>query len=82
MHARQVPNAISTFDVGESVFIERQNEKLLWANEIGPLTRRELKIAGAVAYWAEGSKSKPWRTKEVVAFVNSDAFMIRCLWRS
>jgi Homeodomain-like domain len=58
------------------VFIERQNEKLQWANEIGPLTERELLIAGAVAYWAEGTKAKPWRTYERVTFVNSDPHLI------
>src|SRR5687767_15554406 len=42
------------------VFVERQNEKLGWATEIGELTDRELLIAGAVGYWAEGAKSKPW----------------------
>ena len=58
------------------VFVERQNEKLAWSNEIGVLSDREVLIAGAVAYWAEGRKAKPWRTYEVVAFVNSDAAMI------
>lgn len=59
------------------VYIERQNEKLGWANSIGLLSDRELLIAGAVAYWAEGSKSKPWRSSEQVTFINSDAGMIR-----
>ena len=40
------------------VFIERLNEKLGWANKIGDLTERELLIAGAVAYWAEGAQSR------------------------
>lgn len=34
-------------------------------------------IAGAVAYWAEGTKSKPWRVNEQIAFINSDVDMIR-----
>jgi transposase len=63
------------------VFIERQNEKLQWVNEIGPLTERELLIAGAVAYWAEGAKSKPWRPCERVDFINSDPDMIRLFMR-
>ena len=58
-------------------FIERQNEKLVWANEIGELTDRELLIAGAVAYWAEGSKAKPWRPTESMIFTNSDPDMIK-----
>ena len=60
-----------------AVFIERQNEKLGWANEIGELTDRELLIAGAVAYWAEGGKSKPHRPSESMTFINSDPNMIR-----
>lgn len=45
--------------------------------EIGELTDRELFIAGIVAYWAEGSKAKPWNTSQRVTFVNSDEGMIR-----
>jgi transcriptional regulator with XRE-family HTH domain len=64
-----------------TTFVERQNEKLRWANELGELSDRELLIAGAVAYWAEGTKSKPWRRSEAVRFVNSDPGMIRLfLW--
>lgn len=59
------------------VLTERQKEKQGWADDIGSLSERELLIAGAVAYWAEGSKSKPWRTSETVTFINSDAGMIR-----
>ena len=44
---------------------------------LGPLTDRELLVAGAVAYWAEGAKAKPWRPSERVTFVNSDAGMIQ-----
>jgi transcriptional regulator with XRE-family HTH domain len=56
---------------------ERSAEKQRWANTIGVLSERELLIAGTVAYWAEGTKSKPWRPCERVVFVNSDADMIR-----
>ncbi|MGZ4199795.1 MAG: hypothetical protein ACXVP1_06365, partial [Thermoleophilia bacterium] len=58
-------------------FIERQNETLRWATQLGELSDRELLIAGAVAYWAEGSKSKPWRHDESVTFINSDPDMVR-----
>ena len=64
-----------------AVFIERQNEKLGWANKIGELTDRELLIAGAVAYWAEGAKSKPWRHSEAFRFANSDPGMVRLFLR-
>ncbi len=63
------------------VFAERQNEKLGWANEIGELTDREVLIAGAVAYWAEGAKAKPWRPIERLKFVNSDPGMIQLFLR-
>ncbi len=32
--------------------------------------------AAAVAYWCEGSKSKPWRRAERLTFINSDAALI------
>jgi transposase len=51
------------------------------AAEIGAMSERELLIAGAVAYWAEGAKAKPWRTNERVQFINSDATMIRLFLR-
>lgn len=46
--------------------------------EIGPLTDREVLIAGAIAYWCEGSKAKPF---ERVIFVNSDPGLIRFFLR-
>lgn len=51
------------------------------AAQIGELSERELLIAGVVAYWAEGSKSKPWRQRDHVQFVNSDATMVRLFVR-
>lgn len=47
------------------------------AQEIGELTDREFLIAGAVSYWCEGSKSKPWRSSDRVIFMNSDPRLIR-----
>jgi transposase len=44
--------------------------------EIGELTDRELRIAGAIAYWCEGAKSKPYRRQEEVNFINSDPRLI------
>jgi hypothetical protein len=51
------------------------------ASQIGALTDRELLIAGAVAYWCEGAKSKPHRRSEQVTFVNSDPGLIRLFLR-
>jgi hypothetical protein len=47
------------------------------AAQIGRLSDRELVIAGAVAYWCEGSKNKSYRQHDNrVAFVNSDPKLI------
>lgn len=45
--------------------------------EMGTISRRDLFIAGVVAYWAEGTKQKPWAASPRVTFTNSDAGMIR-----
>ncbi|HTZ94413.1 MAG TPA: hypothetical protein VMB74_18635 [Streptosporangiaceae bacterium] len=46
------------------------------AAQIGQLSDRELVIAGAIAYWCEGSKSKPHRRCDQVGFINSDPQLI------
>jgi transcriptional regulator with XRE-family HTH domain len=51
------------------------------ATQIGELTDRELLIAGSIAYWCEGSKSKPYRRADRVIFVNSDPSLIRFFLR-
>jgi hypothetical protein len=56
-------------------------ESVAAAAEIGELTDRELLIAGAIAYWCEGTKSKPYRPANRVVFVNSDAGLIRFFLR-
>ena len=47
------------------------------AAQIGELTDREIILAGAIAYWCEGTKSKPYRIDEHVRFVNSDPALIK-----
>src|SRR5689334_539783 len=42
---------------------------------------RELLIAGAIAYWCEGGKSKPHRPSDRVMFINSDPALIRFFLR-
>lgn len=56
---------------------ERQAVRLAAASEIGQLSDREVLIAGAVAYWCEGSKDKSYRRIDRVAFINSDPALIR-----
>ncbi len=51
------------------------------AAQIGELTDRELLIAGAIAYWCEGAKSKPHRRSDQVNFINSDPALIRLFLR-
>lgn len=44
---------------------------------VGELSPREILLAGAVAYWCEGSKSKPYRQARRVIFINSDPALVR-----
>jgi transposase len=46
------------------------------AAQIGELSDREVLIAGAIAYWCEGAKSKPHRRSEQLDFINSDPQLI------
>jgi hypothetical protein len=47
------------------------------AAQVGELTDREILIVGAIAYWCEGAKSKPYRLDEQVSFINSDPALIQ-----
>jgi transcriptional regulator with XRE-family HTH domain len=51
------------------------------AAEVGLLNDREILIAGAIAYWCEGCKTKPHRPSEQMAFINSDPQLIRFFLR-
>ncbi|MFF4078965.1 hypothetical protein ACFYZN_06130 [Streptomyces sp. NPDC001777] len=55
---------------------ERRETRRRAEAEIGTMNPRELFLLGVGLYWAEGSKSKPYRTQERVTFVNSDPDMI------
>lgn len=46
------------------------------AAEVGSLTDREILIAGAIAYWCEGTKDKPYRQAGRVDFINNDPALI------
>ncbi len=46
------------------------------ADRVGGVSEAELLRAGALIYWCEGSKAKPWRRDESVAFINSDPGLI------
>lgn len=51
---------------------KREADRAAAAAEIGGLNQRELIIAGAVAYWCEGTKSKLHHHQERIAFINGD----------
>lgn len=73
--ARQVKNRRSR--------IQRQQTKFYAAKEVGDLDKRDILLLGAMAYWCEGSKDKPYRRQEHVDFINSDprlvSFFVRFL---
>lgn len=47
------------------------------ADSVPPLSRDELLRLGALVYWCEGEKEKPWRAaKGQVTFINSDPQLI------
>lgn len=57
---------------------ERERQTVMEAAhaEVGPVSDRERLLLGVVLYWAEGTKSKPWRRSESLIFTNSDADVI------
>ncbi|MGI5145699.1 helix-turn-helix domain-containing protein [Plantactinospora sp. CA-294935] len=46
------------------------------ADEVGPVSVRDLLLVGATLYWCEGTKSKPWRRDDRVVLVNSDVRLL------
>lgn len=59
----------------------REAARTAAAAEIGAPSAREVLIAGAIAYWCEGSKSKPHQLRERVTFINSDPGLIKFFLR-
>ena len=55
---------------------QREAARAAAAAQIGPLNEREVLIAGAIAYWCEGAKNKPYRRSDRVVFMNSDPALI------
>jgi DNA-binding CsgD family transcriptional regulator len=55
----------------------REETRAAACAEIGELSRRDILLAGALAYWCEGSKSKPHQLRERVLFINSDPGLIK-----
>lgn len=62
----------------EREYADRDEFRAAAAGEVGTLSDRETLIAGAVAYWCEGSKTKPWSAgSDRVVFINSDPGLVR-----
>lgn len=77
--ARRQAEAVAAYWAAERSRREAAREAIrAGAQErIGPLTDREVLVAGAIAYWCEGTKSKPYRRSNRVIFINSDPRLIR-----
>jgi hypothetical protein len=60
---------------------QRESVRVAAAGQMGVLSKREVIIAGAIAYWCEGAKSKPHKLCERVVFINSDPGLIRLFLR-
>jgi hypothetical protein len=56
---------------------ERQHVKALARAEVGSLSPWMIVLLGAVLYWAEGHKDKPYARRERVIFSNSDPGLVR-----
>lgn len=44
--------------------------------QVPAVSESELFVAGVIAYWAEGAKSKPWSPSQGVSFMNSDPGLV------
>jgi hypothetical protein len=61
----------------EATDAERQEVQAAAAERVGAMSQAELLRAGALIYWCEGTKAKPWsRKSEQVQFTNSDPGLI------
>lgn len=63
------------------VDVERQRTHDLARRQIGQMAERDVLLAGALTYWCEGEKAKPWRKVERVQFINSDPGLVRLFLR-
>jgi hypothetical protein len=80
---RRVAQGVRRYWAAERPVREAQREatRAAAAAEIGAVTQRELLIAGAIAYWCEGAKNKPYHRHDRVTFINSDRALITLFLR-
>ncbi|MGK5558182.1 hypothetical protein ACSNOI_41925, partial [Actinomadura kijaniata] len=68
---------------GRRVFAEVER-RLVWEDAAawaGELDERDVRFLGALAYWCEGEKDKPYRRTEQVRFINRDPALVRFFLR-
>ncbi|MFG2053709.1 hypothetical protein ACGFI9_06705 [Micromonospora sp. NPDC048930] len=56
-------------------------EQARGASLAGPLAERDLMLLGAILYWCEGTKSKPWRQQDRLEMVNTDPGLLALFLR-
>jgi transposase-like protein len=80
---RRVAEGVRRYWAAERPVREAQREatRAAAAAEIGKLTQRELLAVGAIAYWCEGAKNKPYYRHDRVSFMNSDPGLITLFLR-
>ena len=80
---RRVAEGVRRYWAAERPVREAQREatRAAAAAEIGKLTQRELLAVGAIAYWCEGAKNKPYHRHDRVTFTNSDPALITLFLR-
>jgi hypothetical protein len=75
--ARNPPRKGATCEAKRTARLaDRAAETAAAAAEVTSITNHELFLLGLALYWAEGTKSKPWRIHERIVFVNSDPSVI------
>ncbi|MDI6099802.1 helix-turn-helix domain-containing protein [Actinoplanes sp. NEAU-A12] len=64
---------------------ERDRQQMaIWemaARDAGRLSDRDVLLLGAISYWCEGAKSKPWARADRFAFINSDPGLLALIMR-
>jgi transposase len=80
---RRVAEGVRRYWAAERPVREAQREatRAAAAAEVGKLTQRELLAVGAIAYWCEGAKNKPYYRHDRVSFMNSDPGLITLFLR-
>jgi transposase len=66
----------------EATDARRREAQARAAGRVGEMSEAELLRVGALIYWCEGTKAKPWsRQAEKVCFINSDPGLVRLFLR-